>query len=395
MHRLIVTMFAASMLALPACAQTKPGNEPGADQSKERSDRPQITRFTHPAVETRGVWLASRDILVPRRALLAKLDQLQRAGFNRVMIGTQFRGGVLYPNSDLLPQIPDASGEDLLKLLVDECHARGMKADAWMEYGFYAHFTPNQADKSMGKWLDADPTLLSVDRNGVGAIARSFGTFYSLDPSLPDARALLVKLNVEVATRYDIDAINLDRIRFADWDHLSLRGRARFEAETGLKWAAYEPGSKEGQVLSEWKRQQTLAAVREITVAVRKAKPGVRITSYVVPPQEKDNKSQSWDLWMKEELLDGIAVSMYGQDIEKPAADAIKLLGGKTDKLLAAISSEQPAPDLLTNIERSRQLGLMGQVSWYAGTIDDADADALSTGPYSKSASDPLAARKE
>lgn len=385
-------LAALLLLGVSANAQIGPSAaEPGVAQAQQKSNRPIITEFTHPAVETRGVWLPGRDIFVPREQLLAKLDQLKAAGFNRVMIGTQFRGGVLYPNSELLPQIADAKGEDLLQVLIDECHRRGMKADAWMEYGFYAHFTPEKDHTSMGKWLDADPSLLSVDKNGVGAITRSFGTFYSLDPSLPKARELLVKLNVEVATKYNVDAINLDRIRFADWDHLSLEGRARFKKETGLKWAAYEPSSEEGKVLSEWKRQQTLAAVREITAAVRKVKPNLPITSYVVPPEEKDNKSQSWDLWMKEDLLDALAVSMYGQDIEQSAADAIRFLDGKTDKLVAAINSEHPTADFLTNIERSRQLGMIGQFTWYVGTTDENDLEALKNGPYAEQASDPIA----
>lgn len=390
MIRALSTVVAATALALSAHAQTKPGAEPGVEQSKQTTTRPIITTFTHPAVETRGVWLPGRDIFVPRPQLLATLDRLKAAGFNRVMISTQFRGGVLYPDSDLLPQVADAKGEDLLKLLIDECHKRGMKADAWMEYGFYAYFTPDTNDKSMGRWLDADPSLLSVDKSGVGAIARSFGTFYSLDPSQPKARALLARLNVEVATKYEIDAINLDRIRFADWDHLSLEGRARFEKETGVKWAPYEPASKEGKILGEWKRQQTLAAMREITTAIRKAKPGLPITCYVVPPEEKDNKSQSWDLWMKEDLLDALAVSMYGQDIEASAQIALTLLGEKRTKLVAAINSEQPTAHFLTNIERSRQLGMIGQFTWYAGTTDDADAAALKEGPYSTEAGDPL-----
>jgi uncharacterized lipoprotein YddW (UPF0748 family) len=388
LNLLSIAMCCVALISAPGFAQT--GSEPGVEQAKQKSDRPLITEFTHPAVETRGVWLPGRDIFLPREQLLAKLDQLKTAGFNRVMISTQFRGGVLYPNSELLPQVADAKGEDLLKLLIDECHARGMSADAWMEYGFYAHFTPDKNDKSMGKWLDADPSLLSVDKNGVGAIARSFGTFYSLDPSLPKARELLARLNVEVATKYNIDSINLDRIRFADWDRLSLEGRARFEKETGMKWAAFEPSSNEGKILSEWKRQQTLATVREITRAVRKARPGLPITSYVVPPEEKDNKSQSWDLWMKEDLLDAVAVSMYGQDIEKSAEEALRLLGDKRGKLVAAVNSEHPTADFLTNIERARQLGMMGQFTWYSGTTDEADCAALAKGPYAEPARDSI-----
>jgi uncharacterized lipoprotein YddW (UPF0748 family) len=390
----IVTLTAGACNSGPRVEEkVLPAEEPGAAQAREVASRPAITTFTHPKTESRGIWLPARDIFVPREQLLAKLDQIKAAGFNRVMICTQFRGYVLYPDSTLLPQAPEAKGEDLMRVLIDACRARGIKADAWMEYGFYAYFTPDKNDRSMGKWLDADPSMLSVDKEGVGAITRTFGTFYSLDPSSQKAIDLLAKLNVEVATRYDIDAINLDRMRFAAWDHLSLEGRARFEKETGLKWAAWAPESREGQRLSEWKRQQTLNAVRTITTAVRKAKPGLPITSYVVPPEEKDDKSQSYDLWMAEGLLDQIAVSMYGADITKPANAAIKLLGGDTSKLLAAINAEHATSDLTTNIEQSRRMGMQGQYVWYSGTVDDADAEALKAGPYSSPSRDELKGR--
>jgi uncharacterized lipoprotein YddW (UPF0748 family) len=394
-----IAIFAASLatLSLIGCksagSQPAIGNEPGVAQAKEKTTRPAITTFTHPDIEMRFIWLPSRDILVPREQLMAKLDQLKAAGFNRIGIDVQFRGGVLYPNSESLPQVPEAKGEDLLRVCIDAIHARGMKADAWMEYGMYAHFTPNKDDKSMGAWLDAHPELLSVDKNGVGPIARSFGTFYSLDPAAPASAELLAKLNVEVATRYDVDAISFDRMRYAEFDHLGLASRERFEQETGVKFAdATDIKTPAGQKLSEWKREQLLKSVTHIADAVRKAKPGLALTSYVVPPDEMMNKSQSYDLWMKAGLLDGIYVSMYGEDITDAAHKAIDLLGGDKSKLYAAINAEQTTANLTTNIEISRQLGLQGQGVWYAGVVDDADAKALVDGPYAKTAKDELKA---
>jgi uncharacterized lipoprotein YddW (UPF0748 family) len=392
-----IVIFVATVTAFAPCAAKTMGNqpavgqEPGVAQAKEATTRPPITTFTHPEVETRFVWLPSRDILVPREQLMAKLDQLKAVGFNRVGIDVQFRGGVLYPNSESLPQVPEAKGEDLLRICIDAIHARGMKADAWMEYGMYAHFTAKKDDKSMGKWLDAHPELLSVDKNGLGPIARSFGTFYSLDPAAPGSAELLAKLNIEVVTRYDIDALNFDRMRYAEFDHLGVASRERFEKETGVKFAeATDFNSPAGKTLSEWKRKQLLASLTTITEAVRKAKPGLPLTSYVVPPDEMMNKSQSYDLWMKAGLLDGIYVSMYGQDITDAANKAIALLGGDKSKLYAAVNAEQTTANLTTNIEISRQLGLRGQGVWYAGAIDEADAKALTDGPYARPATTEL-----
>lgn len=369
------------------------GQEPGVEQAKEATTRPAITTFTHPDLETRFVWLPSKDILVPRDQLLTKLDQLKACGFNRVGIDVQFRGGVLYPNSDSLPQVPEANGEDLLRVCIDAIHERGMKADAWMEYGMYAHFTPHKSDRSMGKWLDAHPELASVDKNGKAAIARPFGTFYSLDPANPASAELLAKLNVEVATRYNVDAISFDRLRYAEFDHLGLASRARFEQETGVKFAdATDINTEAGRKLSEWKRQQLLKGVTHVVEAVRKAKPGLQITGYVVPPDEMMNKSQSYDLWMKAGLLDRIYVSMYGADITDAANKAVKLLDGDKSRLYAAINAEQTTENLLTNIELSRQMGLKGQGVWYSGAIDEADAKALKAGPYAEAAKDEVKA---
>ena len=388
----IVTVL-APVAANGMGSQPAVGQEPGAAQAKQATTRAAITTFTHPEVETRFVWLPSRDILVPREQLMAKLDQLKAAGFNRVGIDVQFRGGVLYPNSESLPQVPEAKGEDLLRVCIDAVHARGMKADAWMEYGMYAHFTADKNDKSMGKWLDANPELLSVDKDGNGAIVRSFGTFYSLDPANPQSAELLAKLNVEVATKYDIDGINLDRMRYAEFDHLGMRSRERFEQETKLKFADCKPGTPAGETFGEWKRQELLKSVRTIVDAVRKAKPGLPITSYVVPPEEAANKSQSYDLWMKAGLLDGIYVSMYGADNTDAAHQAIAILGGDKSKLYAAINAEQTTVNLTTNIELSRQLGLKGQGVWYAGEVDESDVKALTDGPYAKPAKDELNAK--
>ena len=402
MRRSKAAVLVAVALALAGCTTAvapeaaklpATGQEPGVAQARETTTRPAITQFTHPATETRFVWLPSRDLLVPREQLMAKLDQLKAAGFNRVGIDVQFRGHVLYPNSASLPHVPEARGEDLLRICIDAVHARGMKADAWMEYGMYAHFTTAKNDRSMGQWLDADPSLLSVDASGNGAIVRSFGTFYSLDASQPGSAELLAKLNVEVATRYDVDSINLDRMRYAEFDHLSVAGRARFERETGIRWSNFKPDSDEGRKLNEWKRQQLLNAVRTVTTAVRKAKPGLPITGYVVPPSEMDNKSQGYDLWMRENLLDGIFVSMYGADITEPANRAIALFGGDKSRLYAAINAEQTTENLTTNIELSRRLGLQGQGVWYSGAVDDADAKALAAGPYAKPAKDELTAK--
>jgi uncharacterized lipoprotein YddW (UPF0748 family) len=374
---------------------TRPaGQEPGDAESRQRSgDAPLVTTFTHRAVELRGVWLASRDMTAPKDTLVAKLDALKSANFNTVLIDTYFKGFVVYPGGKIVPQAPEFRDKpDVLAMLIDECHQRGIRADLWMEYGFYGYFTADATkDKSMGPILDAHPELLSVDADGTRFIHRGFGDFYSMCPSNPKSHEILAQIYAEAVTKYpQADGVNLDRIRYADANYCYCDYcKEHFRAETAIELKKFTERSNEAKKFLDWKRRQTTKAVETIAKAVRAARPGIVITSYVVGPAEMDSKSQGWDLWMQANLLDGVAVSMYGPDIRPAARRAIELLGPHRDKLIAAISCDQKTPIYLSNIEISRSLGNLGQITWHLGDLND-DIEALWHGPYSTPAKSSL-----
>ena len=389
-HALGVLLSVSICAAAPA--QTRPGAglEPGEAEARQRATTapPRPTTFTSPVNEVRGIWLASRDMLRPRDELRDKLDQLKAANFNTVLIDTYFRGHVAYPGSAHLPQFPDFKGNDILGWLIDECHARGLRAELWMEYGFYSYFTADATkDPSMGKILDEFPALLSIDARGNKFIRRSFGDFYSLCPTNPKSWQVLASIYAEAVRKYPtVDGLNLDRIRYASAEHCYCHAcQATFHKNTGMELERFPPGSDAAREFLEFKRRQTLNAVRTIVEEVRRVRPDISITSYVVGPDEMDDKAQAWDLWMKEGLLDGIAVSMYGADIRPAAERAIELLGPGRDKLICALSCEQPTDVYLTNIELSRRFSRLGQSTWHFGEVWD-DVDSLRGGPYAKPA---------
>jgi hypothetical protein len=102
-----------------------------------------------------------------------------------------------------------------------------------------------------------------------------------------------------------------------------------------------------------------------------------------------DDKAQAWDLWMERNLLDAVAVSMYGADIRPGIERAVELLGPRRDRLIAAISSGQETKVYIGNIEISRRYGVLGHYTWHFGdTVDD--IDALKRGPHARPATSPL-----
>jgi len=382
--------FAAAQATRPA------GLEPGQAEAQQRATTlPLIRQFTSPALEVRGVWLASSSMTAAPDVLRRHLDAIRSANFNTVLIDTYFRGYVAYPGGAVVPQFPDFKGQDVLGLLIDESHRRGLRAELWMEYGFYAYFTSDATkDESMGPILDAHPDLLSINARGDRFIHRSFGDFYSICPSNPKSHEILATIFVEAVSKYPhADGVNLDRIRYADADYCFCNYcKTQFHADTGIELKPFPDASDQARQWLQWKRRQTLKAVRTITQKLRAARPGIVITSYVVGPDEMDSKAQGWDLWMQEGLLDAVAVSMYSADVLPAMQRAIELLGGDRSRLIAALSCAQQTDVYLSNIELARRHGLPGHFTWHFGDLLD-DIQPLRHGPHQAPAKSPFQSR--
>jgi uncharacterized lipoprotein YddW (UPF0748 family) len=249
---MLLRLLAVTLIAWQQPTTRPAGQEPGEAESRQQtSDAPRVTTFTHPSIEIRGVWLASRDMTAPKDTLIAKLDALKSANFNTLLIDTYFKGFVVYPGGSIVPQAPEFRGKpDVLAMLIEESHKRGIRADMWMEYGFYGYFTADATkDNSMGPILDAHPELLSVDAEGTRFIHRSFGDFYSICPSNPKSHEILAQIYAEAVTRYPkAHGVNLDRIRYADANYCYCDYcKEHFKADTGIELTKFAEGTDQAK----------------------------------------------------------------------------------------------------------------------------------------------------
>ncbi len=383
--------------------------EPGAAETKVTGKIPRLPKtWTHPAVEARGIWIP-RDSMEAKKdanghvetnaevkARLSKtLDQLKAANFNLLLVDCWFKGYVAYPGSHVAPQYPAFKGDDRFGFMVSEAHKRGMQIHAWLGYGFYAYYTSDASkDPSKGALLDARPELAAVDSTGKQVLHRDLGDYYSLCPSNPKSHELLGEILVEVATAYPVDGVHLDRIRYPEENFCYCDYcKEHFKKDTGLELKEYSKGSAEAKKFLDWRREQTAVAVAHFKKVVQSARPELPMTAYVLSPADMDSKAQGWDLWIQRGLLDAVAVSMYGTDIEPSAKQALKLLGGRKTKLMCAISSERPTKIYLANINVARGFTPTGQCTWWLDSTLD-DLDGLKAGPYSEAAADPFGVKK-
>ncbi|MGI8906121.1 MAG: glycoside hydrolase family 10 protein [Candidatus Sumerlaeaceae bacterium] len=381
----------------PAASLTSGTLEPGQAEAQTTLTQPvQLpAQWSHPKTEARAVWITSQELQESKEALTAKLDQVASANFNTITVDTWFRGFVAYPDSALVPQYPGVveKNPDVLSWILKEAHARKLRVDAWPSYGFYAYYTKDAAaDESNGPLLDKHPDLTSLDADGKAPLHNpSLGDFYSLCPANPKSHQLLAQLISEMVEKYEFDGVNLDRMRFPSSSYCHCAWcKEHFREDVGIELRRFPDGSEEARKFLEWKREQNARSIGVVHRAVRKLRPRMPITAYVVGPAEKDDKAQSWELWVKRGYIDAVAVSMYGPDIRETAKRALQLLDGRKDKLICAISCDLPHSSYyLRNIQFAREITPTGQFTWYGGKLLD-DVEPLKAGPYAEPAAWPL-----
>ena len=226
-----------------------------------------------PKYEVRGVWLTTLGGLdwprikatsaakreQQKQELCQILDQLKAAKINTVFMQTRIRGAVIYPSKIepwdvcLTGQYDKDPGYDPLAFAIEETHKRGMELHAWVVT--VPSFKIKDATKLGPKGLlKTHPDLL-----------KKHNDMYYLDPGLPGADDYLVNICKEIVSRYDVDGIHFDYIRYPE------------NAEGFPDGATYKKyGGKQSK--AEWRRANITRMVRKSHAAIKALKPWVRLS---------------------------------------------------------------------------------------------------------------------
>ncbi len=273
-----------------------------------------------PKHEVRAVWVTTLNGLdwptakatseagrqKQKKELCQLLDQLQACRINTVILQTRVRGSVIYPSQiepwDVcLTGTYDCSpGYDPLAFATEEAHKRGMELHAWL-VTIPAFKTANA--KKMGKRspFRTHPELLI-----------KHGDQYYLNPGLPASSNYLKALCREIVSRYDVDGIHLDYIRYPE------NPESFPDAITYNRYG-------NGQNKRSWRRNNITKIVREAYEAVKSIKPWVRVSC---APLGKYNdlsrySARGWSAygtvyqdaqdWLRNGIMDMLVPMMYFQ----------------------------------------------------------------------------------
>ncbi|AFY35614.1 glycoside hydrolase family 10 protein [Calothrix sp. PCC 7507] len=282
--------------------------------------------------EIRSVWLDRGTIVrAGSEAGLAEIfDRLAQAGINTVFFETVNASYPIYPSQVAPQQNPLIQGWDPLAVGVKLAHARGMELHAWV----WAFAAGNQRHNEIinvnpdypGPVLAAHPDWANYDNRG--NIIPVGQTKPFLDPANPEVRQYLIKLYEEIVTRYQVDGLQLDYIRYPFQDPAAGKiygygkaSREKFQQLTGVDPLNISPNDREmWQKWTAFRTEQIDSFVAEVSQHLRQKQSNLILSVAVFPLPEIERIQkiqQHWEVWARRGDIDLIVPMTYALDTSR------------------------------------------------------------------------------
>ena len=346
-------------------------------------------------VEARCLWLDRGTIVSTHNAqgMSQLFDKVKQAGINVVYFETNNAGFAMFP-SKVGTQNPETVGWDPLGAALKEAHKRGIEFHLWMWTFNVGNVKHNPI---IGKEADYPGPVLS-SHDFAWALASGSGSFvppkqfeFWLDPSNPECRQYIKDFALEMVTKYKVDGLQLDYIRYPFNNKgsemgFNWLGRQKFERETGMSLDRLDDDTR--QLWIAWKVSQVSSFVKDISETLKAASPGLRISAavYAMPKRMRVNAiQQEWETWVANGWVDTINPMTY-VDSPKQLAEAASYVRESTaDKALSypGLSIRQlDTAGLIEQIDSARVVGTLGTTMFAVAHLDDKKIGALKVGPY-------------
>ncbi len=261
-----------------------------------------MTYWARPG-EIRGVWDHSGQGLYPGNwERTAKL--LADHNITDLYVNVAGAAFALYPSKVLVTK----GADDQLKEAIAACHKHGVRVHAWI-LCFSCERAASGAIKSM-----RDKGWMLQDAQGK--------ELNWLDPTHPHVRAHLRNAVIEIATRYPVDGIHLDFVRYPGlMQTIGPRVRARFEKDCGpaSNWpkCVTEADGPKRAAFFVWRAKHITDAVQDVRFHLKQKAPRVTLSAAVYGkyPACVDSVGQDWISWLRMGLIDHALPMNYTEDL--------------------------------------------------------------------------------
>lgn len=332
--------------------------------------------LSQPKYEIRATWLTTlggmdwprnkagnaSGIRRQQKELCEILDRLKAARFNTVLLQTRLRGDMIYPSA--IETFAEAMtgytgrnpGYDPLAFAIEECHKRGLELHAWI--------VTIPAGNTRQVKLQGRNSVVQKNRK----ICKLYKGNWYLDPGNPETKEYLSRIVKEITSRYDIDGIHFDYIRYPE------------QADDFPDKDTYRKYGK-GKELKQWRRDNITEIVRRLYKDIKTIKPWVKVSSSPIGKYRDTNRypSRGWNAyhvvyqdaqkWLKEGIHDALFPMMYfqGNNFYPFALDWKEncsnrwIVPGLGIYFLSPQEQDWPLDEIVRQIHFTRQTKLNGQ----------------------------------
>ncbi len=302
----IAVLIMVALLAGCAGSPPPPVEQPGFEPEPE----PEVAAF-------RGLWITRWDYRTAQDVERA-IDESADLGVTDVFFQVRGQADAFY-RSDLEPwghQLGDDPGYDPLALAVVRAHHRGLRLHAWVNVyplwkGLDEPTNPEHPYLVHPEWRLHDETGAEQPRSEYYVVA---------DPTNPEAQEHIAAVMRDICSRYEIDGLHLDYVRFVgetlDQGHLwpgDAASIARWRAAGGTS----DPNTPDGRILHRaWVRAEISALVMRIGHECRALRPSLAYTAAVLrnPDIARDTYLQDAAAWVRDGHLDQVLPMIYTTD---------------------------------------------------------------------------------
>lgn len=289
-------------------------------------------RENTPKRELRAAWIATvGNIDWPSKQGLSAQQQqqefinhlnfLQRCGFNAVIVQVRPAADAFFP-SPYEPWSKYLSGKqgqppfpkyDPLEFMIGECHKRNMEFHAWFN-PFRALVASNSNPNPANHATRMHPDWII-----------HYGGKSYFDPGNPEAREYVLKVILDVVSRYDIDAVHID-----DYFYPYPVGGMTFPDQASF--SRYNTGMSR----DDWRRNNVSHFISQLNMIVKKEKSWVKFGVSPFGIWRNDNKDPAGSatrgtscyddlysdvkLWVEKKWVDYIAPQLYWERGHRVAA---------------------------------------------------------------------------
>jgi len=293
-----------------------PANNQSENAKQETTKEPAgiVAPKVYPS-EYRGVWLMPfMEDLNSKEAITNAIKELKESNFNLVL-PVAFRRGCAYYNSEIAPSFPPNSPKpdfDPLAEIISAAHNTSngqiyMEVHPWIVVT--AIWYEEDGISPKGHILSQHPewdTSFDPPKTYDGK-----KWFHHLDPGVPQSGDYITMICEEIATKYNIDGINLDYIRYLEggtgYNKIALE---RYFKETGK---TEKPKTNDSDWI-KWRQEQVTSIVKKVRQKLNQIDSQIILSACTIDwgsisngfenTRTYNDVAQDCVLWCKEGLID-------------------------------------------------------------------------------------------